>query len=178
MNKDINNSSNVRADSESALSNSIWLKENQALIEKLEAAYQKAPESNDSNMDNQYYGIEFTSLNLLIDKNTSSELLEHSSIYPIPLAAEWIIGVVNIRGDIVPIINFEKLICKESTKINISKCRIIIINKGEDAVGFIINDLPKPINFTESEKLTDGISLPKVVSNYALCALKETKAYG
>ncbi len=172
MNKNINNIDEISADPESALSSSVWLKENEALIEKLEAAYQAAPDKSEVSHENQFYGIKFSSLNLLIDNTASSELLEDSSIYSIPLAAEWIIGVVNIRGDIVPVIDFEKLINGESTNNKIKDSKIIVINKGEDAVGFLLEYLPRPISFTENEKLSDHTSLPEVVEEHVVHAYK------
>ena len=172
MNKNINNVGEISADPESALSSSIWLKENEALIEKLEAAYQAAPEKSEVSHENRFYGIKFSSINLLIDNAASSELLEDSSIYSIPLAAEWIIGVVNIRGDIVPVIDFEKLISGESSKNDINDSKIIVINKGEDAVGFLLEYLPKPISFTENEMLSDYTSLPEVINEHVVYAFK------
>ena len=173
MNKNTHIVADMNADSESALSSSAWLKENEALIEKLEAAYQAVPEKSEVGQENQFYGIKFNNLNLLIDKNVSSELLEDSIVYPIPLAADWIIGVVNIRGDIIPVIDFEILISGKSTKENIDNSKIIVINKGEDAVGFLLDHLPKPIGFNDDEKLCDHSILPKVVQEYVVYAFKK-----
>lgn len=173
MNKNEQNVNGANVEPDLGLSSSAWLKENEALIEKLEAAYQAAPEKTETNSENQFYGIKFNSLNLLIDKNISSELLEDSVVYPIPLAADWIIGVVNIRGDIIPVIDFEKLICGESEKQTTDESKIIIINKGEDAIGFMINHLPRPIGFNDDEKLSGHSTLPKVVQEHVDFAFKK-----
>ncbi len=167
MNKITNNSAHsAHGELSSAYTGQVWLKENEELVEKLEAAYEAVPGKNAANHNKQFYGIKFNTLHLLIDKNISSELLEDSSIYPVPLAADWLIGVANIRGDIVPVIDFEKMITGESANQNTNNSKIIIINKGMDAIGLMLDQLPKLISFSSDAKLSDYSSLPEVIQEY------------
>ena len=167
MNKSNNITVNkIKDESSSAYAGPIWLKENEELIEKLEAAYRAVPEKNTASLNKQFYGIKFNTLHLLIDRNISSELLEDSIVYPVLLAADWIIGVANIRGDIIPVIDLEQMITGESTNKNINSSKIIIINKGVDAIGLLLDQLPKLISFNSDAKLNDYSSLPGVIQEY------------
>ncbi|QMU62087.1 MAG: hypothetical protein GKR92_10430 [Gammaproteobacteria bacterium] len=152
--------------SNTAHTGSVWLKENEKLIEKLEAAYKSTPEKNSTNQSNQLYGIKFNTLHILIDKNTPSELLEDNSVFPIPLAADWIIGVANIRGDIIPIIDIEKTVLGETKNINANSNNIMIIGKGEDAIGLLLDQLPMLISVADDAKLNDYSNLPKIIQEY------------
>jgi len=84
---------NIIDESISANTDPVWSKDNEALIEKLELAYQATPEEISLKDNNQFFGIKLNKLRLLIDQNTPSELLEKCSIHPIPLTTSWIVGV-------------------------------------------------------------------------------------
>ncbi len=150
----------------SANTGSVWLKENEKLIEKLEAAYKAAPEKNEASQSNQLYGIKCNTLHILIDKNTPSELVEDNTVFPIPLAIDWILGVANIRGDIIPIIDLEKTISGEITNYNINGSNVIIIGKGEDAIGLLLKQLPMLVSVSNDEKLNDYSNLPESIREY------------
>lgn len=143
-----------------------WLEENEKLIEKLETAFRAIPEKNRSDKVNQFYGLELNSVHLLIGNNTSSELLEDNTIFSLPFSAEWIIGVANVRGDVVPIINLEQLISGNIIEQTLNNTKIIIVGKGENAIGILLNQLPKPINFSNNEKLSDFTNLPEIISKH------------
>jgi len=145
---------------------SVWLKENEKLIEKLEAAYKTAPENNTASQSNQLYGIKFNTLHILIDKNTPSELVEDNTVFPIPLAADWILGVTNIRGDIIPIIDLEIIISGEITNYNVNSSNIMIIGKGEDAIGLLLKQLPILVSVSNDEKLNDYSNLPESIPEF------------
>lgn len=167
MDKVTNTSVNKIIDeSISAYTDPVWSKENEALIEKLETAYKATPNKDLSNKNKQFYGIKFNNLHLLIDENTPSELLKNSSVYPIPLTTKWIIGVSNIRGDIIPIIDLESIINGTSKDLDVNNSNIIIINKGAEAIGLMLEQLPKIVSFTDDKKLNDYSDLPESIRDY------------
>lgn len=167
MNKYSNTNINeIIGEANSASTGSVWLKENENLIEKLEAAYKSVPENKAASQRNQLYGIKFSSLHILIDKSTPSELVEDNTVFPIPLADDWILGVANIRGDIIPIIDLEKTITGEITNYNSNSSNILIIGKGEDIFGLLLEQLPMPISVSNDEKLHDYADVPEPIREY------------
>ena len=140
-----------------------WLEENEKLIEKLETAFRAIPEKNTTGQVNQFYGLALNAIHLLINNNTPSELLEDNTVFPIPFAAEWIIGVANVRGDVVPIIDIEQIMTGSTENNTADNGKIMIIGKGETAIGLLLNQLPKPISFSNNEKLSDFTKLPKLI---------------
>ena len=124
-------------------------------IEKLEAAFKASPDKSAKDYSHQFYAIKVNKLNLLIDKSTSCELLEETVMYPIPLSEPWIIGVTNVRGDVIPVIDLDKNKVRQNTLKNVADKKIIVINKGSDAFGLLLDDLPKLIGFNFDEKVME-----------------------
>ena len=82
-----------------------WLLENEKLIEKLESAYQGKSNEKESSTVLRCYGFKAGNMNFIIDEATACEILDESNIHFVPMSASWLIGVSNIRGDVVPIID-------------------------------------------------------------------------
>ena len=75
------------------------------------------------------------------------EIMRYQKITPIPKAASFIEGVINLRGMVVPVIDLRKRF-ELPVDVNI-KCRIIIAQVETKIVGLIIDDV------------TDIVTLPK-----------------
>jgi purine-binding chemotaxis protein CheW len=75
------------------------------------------------------------------------EIIRYQKITPIPKAASFIEGVINLRGVVVPVIDLRKRF-ELPVDINI-KCRVIIAQVETKIVGLIIDDV------------TDIVTLPK-----------------
>ena len=143
-----------------------WLKENEQLIEKLELAFKAVPDNKITGNVSRFYGLQLDSLHLLIDNNASSELLENNTIFPIPLSADWIIGVVNVRGDVVPVINIEQMITGNTKAYDINNCNIMMVGKGDNAIAMVLDKLPTPISFSNSDKLGGFSKLPASIREH------------
>ena len=75
------------------------------------------------------------------------EIIRYQKITPIPKAASFIEGVINLRGMVVPVIDLRKRF-ELPVDINV-KCRVIIAQVETKIVGLIIDDV------------TDIVTLPK-----------------
>lgn len=76
------------------------------------------------------YGLPIANINSIVDND-----------YPItrvPTAPEHVIGIINLRGDIVPIINLSKKLGVPSED-NPDNKKIIITNKNDIIVGFLVD---------------------------------------
>ena len=140
-------------------SGATWSEENKKLIKKLESAYKvSAKQESDSNVS-RFYALTIDKLKLLIDEHISCELLEESDIYTIPQTTEWIKGVVNVRGDVVPIIDLKNIVTGENQELN-NKNKIIIINIENGPFGLYLDQLPTIISFDSDSELSDYSKLP------------------
>jgi len=153
---------------EKSLTDSKWQDEHAELIKKLESAYEAPAENVEQSSEAHRYCLRVSGINLIIDKQTPCELLEENNIFNLPLSENWLIGMTNVRGDIVPVIDFEQLLNNEDKKINLHDHRILVINKGENALGILIKHLPTSITFKEEEKITEFSDLTESLQAYAI----------
>jgi twitching motility protein PilI len=105
------------------------------------------------------YGFRVGPVGLLINFNTVSEVIENTTICPVPHTPSWLSGLINLRGNLLPIFDLQKLLALQ--RVNHNEKRILILDKGEQAVGIIIDDLPRALDV--SQKLPRLPPLPSVL---------------
>ncbi|ALB44884.1 chemotaxis protein CheW [Clostridium beijerinckii] len=69
-----------------------------------------------------------------------NEIIGYAAPTKIPLSREYILGVINLRGKIIPIINLGQKICIKNKKRN-DEQKIIIIEDSEGAFGAIVDEV-------------------------------------
>ena len=69
-----------------------------------------------------------------------NEIIGYVAPTKIPLSREYILGVINLRGRIIPIINLGQKICIKNEKRN-DEQKIIIIEDSEGAFGAIVDEV-------------------------------------
>ncbi|MEH6872894.1 MAG: chemotaxis protein CheW [Candidatus Competibacter sp.] len=90
------------------------------------------------------YGFWIGDFGLLIDQDTTSEVLERWVIYPLPNVPAWFLGLINLRGNLVPIFDVKQFLqLEEGTR---EKRWLLILDQGEGTVGFFIDGLPQPVS--------------------------------
>ena len=147
-------------------SHSSWLDTHTELISKLESEYEIPDEVKAASIFIRHYGFNIGGLNLLIAQDMPCEVLEENSIYSIPLAPSWLIGTCNVRGDIVPIIDLEHLLCGNNRITKPNEYKTFIIGEAESAVGLLLDKLPTPIHFKEENQLSNFSGLPKQIRSF------------
>ncbi len=103
-------------------------------------------------------------IGLLIAENTISELTDMSSICSIPNTANWLLGLTNLRGNLVPIFELKMLL---GLNIEQEKKRmLLVLGQGEAAAGIPIDELPAQQTFRMDDKLNSLPALPSVIKDY------------
>lgn len=90
------------------------------------------------------YGFRVSSLGFLIKPGTGSEVVEARGIAPLPNAPHWLAGVMNLRGNPVPV--FDLCSALELARNDESqKSMVLVLDKGEHAAGLLIDGLPRVV---------------------------------
>ena len=115
------------------------------------------------------YGFRIGDIGLLIQPYTHSETLERASVYPIPNTVEWLKGLINLRGNLVPLFDLKTLLEMQGEVRE--KPMIIILDEGDRTVGIEIDGLP------QAPDLGRGLQrlppLPTVLRDFATAAYVE-----
>ena len=85
---------------------------------------------------------------------TIKEIIEYGHLTNVPMVPDFIHGVVNLRGNVVPVISLASKFGLESKEINKRTCIIILDAKVEDEVvvmGVIVDKVLQVIEIPESE---------------------------
>jgi twitching motility protein PilI len=119
------------------------------------------------------YGFAIGSLNFIYDVHTPCELVKAVSVYSVPNTPEWMLGLINLRGGLVPVFNLEKYF---DFKEEVDKHKLLLIlGKGEKAVAFQIKSYPQLLkNLTQLDKIPKLI--PKI-NGYIHAAYQSEKIW-
>ncbi len=107
--------------------------------------------------ENQFLTFISGSESFAVDIHSVKEIKEYSHITTIPLMPISVLGVINLRGNVVPIIDLQVRIGKEKSKITKRTCIIIVELTYSDEkmdVGLMVDAVSEVIDIpiTEIEK--------------------------
>lgn len=99
-------------------------------------------------LNNEEYAIEI---------NSVEGILKYEEITNIPQTDEFILGVINLRGKVIPIYNVKRKFYGESSSIT-DDTRIIIIHNSDILIGIIVDSVLEVLKIPEENiELTDSI---------------------
>lgn len=122
---------------------------------------------------NLRYGFQIGHLNLIYDASIACELLKDIIIYSVPNTPKWMLGLINLRGTLVPVFDLEDYFDFEPLE---NKCDLLLVlGKREKAVAFRIKAYPELLNDLKKEKFIP--KLPSKIENHILAAYQGKKLW-
>lgn len=113
------------------------------------------------------YGYRTGSTRFLVPEGTVSELLHSSKIYHLPNAPGWIVGLINLHGNVIPVVDVASYVGDEVSRLQ--KSNVLAIGRNEAAIGILIDGLPEAIK--ESEIVTGMSAVPEKLEGYVKAGL-------
>jgi chemotaxis signal transduction protein len=109
------------------------------------------------------YGYTTAKMNFLVPEHMVSEVIQSPNIFNLPNSPSWIEGLINVRGNIIPVMNIEKF-SKEISSDQLGN--VLVLNKSinEPAIAVIIDDLPSALEINDSE--TSIRHYPSTLQNF------------
>lgn len=92
-------------------------------------------------------GSEIFGVNILMVQ----EIIRSTPVTPIPDAPSFIEGVINLRGNIIPVIDLRKRLDLKNEKTVEDKVWIIILNIGNRTAGFIVDFVSEVLKIAETD---------------------------
>lgn len=97
-------------------------------------------------LNSEFYGIDILKVR---------EIGPYIESTKVPNTPEFIEGIINFRGDIIPIINLRKIFMIEGGK-DTKGTRIIIVNEGEKQLGIIVDEASEVLYINSEDIETAG----------------------
>ena len=91
------------------------------------------------------YGFCIGSFGLMIQADVGSEVLRPEAISSLPGSALYLLGLLNLRGNLVPVFDLS-LVLGVAKSTESRGMLVLILDKGENAVGMVIDGFPQPLS--------------------------------
>lgn len=78
------------------------------------------------------------------------EVLRHTEIAPVPGAPDYVLGIINLRGNVVTVIDTRARFGLEPTELS-DNSRIVIIESDEQVVGILVDSVAEVVYLRSSE---------------------------
>lgn len=116
----------------------------------------------------RFYGFRLNELQLLLDLDVRSEVINDAVITPLPLMPSYITGLCNVRGNLVPVYDMHEKLELKNTSPMLGKKKILVLGESENMAGVEIQDMVVSLEFDEQdiqrELFSDNELLNKCIS--------------
>ncbi|HTN32136.1 MAG TPA: chemotaxis protein CheW [Pseudomonas sp.] len=92
-------------------------------------------------LDNETYGINVMQV---------QEVLRYSEIAPVPGAPSYVLGIINLRGNVVTVIDTRQRFGLDSAEVT-DNTRIVIIEADKQVVGILVDSVAEVVYLRQSE---------------------------
>lgn len=104
--------------------------------------------STHTNEERQYLMFDLREEMYGIGINRVKEIVEYGKVTLVPLMPDFVIGVLNLRGEVVPVIDISLRLGKAATKIHPRSCIVILdieFNQETVLLGFVVDSVKEVI---------------------------------
>ena len=101
------------------------------------------------------------SLNLMIGYADGSELTELPAVYRLPSAPQWLLGMANLHGMLIPVFDLARQfgIDRDAP----AKPMLLVLAHGADSTGILIDGLPERLRWDASD-IADVATVPEALA--------------
>jgi len=112
------------------------------------------------------FGFQVGDIGLLVPAGMLSELVEETDIYPLPMTPAWFRGLINLRGNLVPVFDLKRLFDMASA--DEKQPNLLVLDAEAEAVGILIDGLPLTVD--TGRRLDQVPPLPKILQEHSRIA--------
>lgn len=112
------------------------------------------------------FGVRLGQYNILIAAQTFSEVVTRAVLYPIPHTPPWFPGLLNQRGNLLPVFDVHQLL--HSGEPAHDRRTVLVFDQGSDAVGLCIEGLPESVQI--EQRLRHVPLLPAILAPHVSMA--------
>ena len=109
------------------------------------------------------HGVTIGPFGVLLPRGVVCEVIRGSTVYPVPKTADWVKGLLNLGGNLVPV--FDLASHFDATAEPPASPEILAVGKADQAVALIVDGLPK-VASTRRPISHATLPLPDGIRNY------------
>ncbi|MDX1496614.1 MAG: chemotaxis protein CheW [Salinisphaeraceae bacterium] len=107
---------------------------------------------------------------LVVAQREVQEIIDLPSYTRVPRSAPWLLGIANVRGELLPIISLKTLITDAPPSLDQSS-RVLVLNDGKIPAGFVVDRVEGLRRFYTSEQQQDSLNeAPERLSSFLMGA--------
>jgi purine-binding chemotaxis protein CheW len=91
-------------------------------------------------LDKEEYGVDIMQV---------QEISPYQKLTTVPNSPAFVDGIVNLRGDVIPVVSLKKKFNLAETEVT-ELTRLIVINNGNRRTGFVVDDASEVITITDN----------------------------
>lgn len=110
------------------------------------------------------YGFRVGGIGFLLAQEQLAEVAMDFAVYPMPHTEKWFAGMINMRGNLVPVFDIRMLLGISNDVDDKDRRRLLVLDSGEMAVGIWIDELPTTVNLDQPESRLPR--LPDMLTKY------------
>ncbi|WP_430010356.1 chemotaxis protein CheW [Methylophaga lonarensis] len=117
---------------------------------------------------NLRYGFKIGSHQILIDQKILCEVVQNLEIYKLPNTEKWVLGMINLRGNLVPVFDLKARLGGHTN--DIDDVYLLVIEQGDHAAGVQIDGLPQALEInpdSPEQKVAVPDDTPAVLKAHA-----------
>ncbi|MEM7284245.1 MAG: chemotaxis protein CheW [Pseudomonadota bacterium] len=85
-------------------------------------------------------GIRIGTLSFVVPRSEVREVLEYPAITPVPRAKSWVLGLANVRGQLLPVFDMSGFAAETNIRPD-RRARVISVSHPEVSAGFAVNEV-------------------------------------
>ena len=86
-----------------------------------------------------------------VDILAVQEIIRSTDVTPVPNSPSFVEGVINLRGDIIPVIDLRKRLSLFKANTSTEKNWVLILSIGNRVVGFIVDNVSEVLKIAEED---------------------------
>ena len=119
------------------------------------------PEAADGTARVQRYGFRIGACRFVHDLSLPVELIELPRCYDLPNSSAWFSGLVNLRGNLVPVFDLNSLLGVTSPAGK--RQMLLVIGSGERVAALVIDGTPDHISIDAGSRIDNPETVPEVL---------------
>lgn len=110
------------------------------------------------------FGYRIGSCTFVIDRNLLTEFVVRPVIYRVPRSPSWLTGVINLRGNIVSVLDLASTL--GTVSVGNPGEYVLVVDKGQEALGVMLDAAPRSL--TNPQAQTRSLPVPNACAEYFL----------